>query len=320
MNLNLRNFAIDNRDFVSGTMAGFAAKIVDHPLDTVKVLLQTQDTSTNGKIRYRGAVHCLVDTWKSKGIRGLYKGISSPLIGSMAENALLFWAYNIFKKALGETQGNELPLGKLALAGGLAGAVVPFVNTPVELIKCRLQVQNSASGNFRYYKGPVDVIIKTLKTEGLVKGLYRGNMSTLLREIPGNCVWYGVYEGFCKYMTPVDKKKADLGPSVHLMGGALAGFGYWTAFYPADTVKSMIQTSSDHTKKGFFETLAQIYNHQGLRGLYRGWGVTVTRAAPSHALLLAVYEHTMKLLQPSSPELGGGSDVNVSRHNTRFVS
>ena len=39
------------------------------------------------------------------------------------------------------------------MAGAGAGLVVPFVLTPVELIKCRLQVQNSISSEFRAYKG-----------------------------------------------------------------------------------------------------------------------------------------------------------------------
>ena len=79
-----------------------------------------------------------------KGWLGLYKGLSSPLLGSMAENAVLFWSYGIFKGLLGEKEakarGEELSLLQLSLAGAGAGAVVPCVLTPVELIKCRLQV------------------------------------------------------------------------------------------------------------------------------------------------------------------------------------
>jgi hypothetical protein len=284
--------------FVAGTMGGFSGKLLDYPLDTVKVLLQTQ----GDKPRYNGAWHCLQSTIQTKGIMSLYKGLSSPLLGCMAENALAFWAYNHIKRALGEgtRPGNQpLSLLELALAGAGAGAIVPFVATPIELVKCRLQVQNSANiTSFRQYKGPMDVIIQTVKTEGIFQGLYRGNVSTLAREIPGNFVWYGIYEGTCKYMTPEGGSKADLGPSTHLLGGALSGVGYWTAFYPADTVKTMIQTNPDHSGKGFVQTFLEVYHTKGIRGLYRGWGITVTRAAPAHALIFAVYEYTRKLLQP----------------------
>eukprot|EP00941_MAST-03F_sp_MAST-3F-sp1_P000064 g64.t1 len=281
-------------DFIAGTAAGFVAKLFDYPFDTVKVLLQTQDVANYKGPKYNGAVHCLKHTVESKGFFGLYKGLSSPLLGSMAENAVLFLSYGMFKKALGEDsakkRGEDLSLLRLALAGAGAGAVVPCVLTPVELIKCRLQVQNSISPEFRAYKGPVDCIVKTVRQEGIARGLYKGNGAMLLREIPGNFAWYGVYEGTCKACIPVGGTKADLGTSVHLIGGAMAGVAYWTIFYPADTVKSSIQTDPRFSSKPMIQVASEIYRENGLRGLYRGWGVTALRAAPSHALLFACYE------------------------------
>ena len=205
------------KDFAAGTAGGFAGKLLDYPLDTVKVLLQTQEAGA----RYRGAWHCLTHTVETRGILSLYRGLSSPLLGSMAENALLFWAYNHCQRFLVTINGGDdkLSLLHLSLAGAGAGAVVPFVLTPVELIKCRLQVQNNAAAGFRAYKGPIDVIVQTVRTEGIARGLYRGHTSTLLREIPGNFVWYGLYEGVCLTMTPEGGTKDDLGPAVHLLGG-----------------------------------------------------------------------------------------------------
>ena len=88
---------------------------------------------------------------------------------------------------------------------------------------------------------------------------------------------------------------------------ALAGVGYWTAFYPADTVKSMIQTNPDHMGKGFGETFWAVYRTQGMTGLYRGWGITAARAAPAHAAIFAVYEYTLKLLK-QNPSPSSSSD------------
>ena len=296
--------------FVAGCIGGFAGKLLDYPFDTIKVLLQTQHVTAAKQqaasgaasvkpppVMYRGAWHCFSHTLKEKGFLGLYKGLSAPLLGSMGENAVLFFAYGNFKKhVFGETpDGPDLPLLQLALSGAGAGAVVPFVLTPVELIKCRMQVQNSMADGFKQYKGPVDCIVQTLKTEGLANGLYKGHASTLLREIPGNFFWYGVYEGTCQWLTPEGGTKADLGTSAHLAGGALSGIAYWTAFYPADTVKSQIQTNPDFAQSSFARTFMSIYRNEGFAALYRGWGVTVCRAAPAHALIFAGYEWTVKM-------------------------
>ncbi|KAG7359598.1 mitochondrial carrier protein [Nitzschia inconspicua] len=310
------------RDFLAGTMGGFAGKLLDYPLDTVKVLLQTQHATHGGTssahvaggnkppVIYRGAWHCLRHTVETKGVSGLYKGLSSPLLGSMAENAVLFWMYSHCKRWVAFASGGTDPiiaahtadqrdeenmtLLQLSLAGAGAGFGAAFVLTPVELVKCRLQVQNSMTSGFRVYSGPIDVIVQTIKTEGITRGLYRGHMSTLLREIPGNFVWYGTYEGVCKLMIPPGGTKSDLGPGAHLLGGALAGVGYWTAFYPADTIKSLIQVHPDHSGRGFFEIFKTVLQEEGVRGLYRGWGVTAARAAPAHAAIFTIYEQSLR--------------------------
>jgi hypothetical protein len=64
----------------------------------------------------------------------------------------------------------------------------------------------------------------------------------------------------------------------------------------ADTVKSKIQTNPDHAGKGFVETFNAVYHKEGIRGLYRGWGITAARAAPAHAIIFAVYEYSLKLM------------------------
>jgi len=143
-----------HRDFIAGTVGGFSGKLFDYPFDTVKVLLQTQSSlpSTTAVDRptstvraappapppvYRGALHCLAHTVDTRGVSALYRGISAPLLGSMAENAVLFFSYGKAKQLLGEhpAEGEELSLLQLATAGGAAGAVASFVLNPFEVIK-----------------------------------------------------------------------------------------------------------------------------------------------------------------------------------------
>ncbi|KAL7531817.1 hypothetical protein ACHAXR_005808, partial [Thalassiosira sp. AJA248-18] len=251
------------KDFIAGTVGGFSGKLLDYPFDTVKVLLQTQNSlspastttaSTSqqlsstiqstataaatpqnmSKIKpisplappppvYRGAMHCLSHTIETRGFMSLYQGLSSPLVGSMAENAVLFLSYGEVKRMLGEKPGEnkELSLLQLATAGGVAGAIVSFVLNPFEVIKVQMQVMNSAATaasttanaaagvSTKKYNGVMDCVLKTIRNEGIVKGLYRGQTSLLLREIPGNFCWYGVYEGVCLTQIPEGGTKRD---------------------------------------------------------------------------------------------------------------
>lgn len=159
------------KDFLAGTAGGFSAKVLDYPFDTVKVLLQTQNslapiptsigaqsstistmpnyvrsstttqnTTPQQQKVYRGAIHCLRHTIKTRGFFSLYKGISSPLLGSMAENAVLFLCYGEIKKLMGEKPGHELSLLQLATAGGMSGAVGAVALNPFEVIKGKKKV------------------------------------------------------------------------------------------------------------------------------------------------------------------------------------
>ena len=66
----------------------------------------------------------------------------------------------------------------------------------------------------------IDCVKQTIQKEGIIRGLYRGQTSLLVREIPGNFMWYGVYEAVCKYYIPEGRTKKDLGIEIHMLGGA----------------------------------------------------------------------------------------------------
>lgn len=198
----------------------------------------------------------------------------------MAENAVLFLSYGEVKRRLGEKPGEkELTIFELACSGAVAGGIASWFLNPFEVIKCQMQVMNSTNA-VRQYEGLLDCVVQTIKKDGIAKGLYRGQTSLLLREIPGNFCWYGVYESVCLFHVPKGGTKRDLGISTHLLGGASAGVAYWTAFYPADTVGSQMRANPAYANRSFMQVYMKILRTEGWKGLYRGWGITVLRAAP----------------------------------------
>jgi ornithine carrier protein len=212
----------------------------------------------------------------------------------MAENAVLFLAYNQIQQTIKSFRGGkkELSIGDLCLAGGLSGALVSFVLTPVELLKCRLQTQGYlAVGGSQKLRGPLAVLYDTLASRG-VSGLYSGHSGTFLREVAGGVAWFGVYELAVKKMienTPHARGKNDLSPWQLMGAGALAGMGYNAALYPADVVKSRMQ-SGLHGHDGFFKVTRDIYSTYGSRFFFRGFGLTVCRSAPSSGVIFFTYE------------------------------
>ena len=77
---------------------------------------------------------------------------------------------------------------------------------------------------------------------------------------------------------------------------------YWGAFYPADTVKSEIQTMTtlpaDRGRSLVLYTFRRIYRAQGIAGLYAGVIPSMLRAAPAHSALFLCYEFVSNALRP----------------------
>jgi len=111
--------------------------------------------------------------------------------------------------------------------------------------------------------------------------------------------WFGVYEGTCRFLTPTNVSREDLGALQKVVAGGLAGVVFWAIPFPADVVKSCMQTMPANDARqhlGFFAVLRHIVKNQGFFALYRGFGVTALRAAPCNGAIFLCYEATIKFL------------------------
>ncbi|KAI5369528.1 Putative mitochondrial carrier domain superfamily [Septoria linicola] len=290
------------KDIVYGSVAGIVGKVVEYPFDTVKVRLQSQPDHL--PLRYAGPLDCFKQSLAEGGVRGLYRGVSAPLVGAAAENASLFWAYRLAQDVLkvtvlpGTLEGEKLPLGALVAAGAMSGCVTSLVLTPIELVKCRMQVpsQSPQDPSLRVSRGPLAIISDVWKREGLA-GFWRGQLGTLLRETGGGAAWFGSYETLSLYFKNRlrDPENDSLPIWQQMVSGAVAGMAYNFVFFPADTIKSKIQTGElTNVKPTFTNVGKELFQTHGLKGLYRGCGITVARSAPSSALIFTIYEYLRK--------------------------
>ena len=294
-------------------------------------------------------------------------------MGAAAENATLFLVYNNIRRALvSNAPSSELPktpFSHILLAAAGGGAATSFVlyvavyfvpsnfacvqcfifRTPVELVKCKMQVQMIASSPLHptaqvsstptamaahprvpisSLPGPITILRSVIAAEG-VRGLWLGHTGTLIRETGGAVVWFGVKELVSDQLLarrahlqsapppsplkllPVISELHDKLPTppLHLkpwesaLSGACAGVTFSFLLFPADCVKSTIQTEEELRpraklrsgetplpKSTFSGVFKEIYRTKGIKGLYAGCGVTVARSAPSSALIFLIYD------------------------------
>lgn len=198
----------------------------------------------------------------------------------------MFSANGLFRRLLRTDGEASLSLGRLSLAGGLAGSVMALLNCPIELIKVRLQVQTGARKPL--YRNFVDCARKTFASEGLI-GLYRGFGMTLARDFPSYAGYFFVYEGSKSVLAAWQAQPESMVPAWQLMlCGGFAGFGAWIPAYPQDVLKSRMQVTPGI---GTVEALKLLLMEGGgVRGLFRGFAPTMARAFPANAATFLAYE------------------------------
>ena len=86
--------------------------LVGHPFDLVKVRLQTAE-----KGAYAGAMDVVKKTLARDGFRGVYRGVTAPLIGVTPMFAVSFWVPNLCPSSLLLLQGDCIVLRSLFVSG-----------------------------------------------------------------------------------------------------------------------------------------------------------------------------------------------------------
>ncbi|KAK3618609.1 carnitine transporter [Elasticomyces elasticus] len=272
------------RDFAAGGVGGIFAVVVGHPFDLVKVRMQTAEKGV-----YTGAMDVVRKTVAREGlVRGMYAGVSAPLVGVTPMFAVSFWGYGVGKQlveSFSEVKDGQYSVGQVSAAGFFSAIPMTIITAPFERVKIILQIQGQkqlAPGEKPKYSGGMDVV-RQLYKQGGIKSVYRGSVMTLARDGPGSAAYFATYETIKRRLTPKDEsgkpQKLSL-PAVMAAGGA-AGVAMWIPVFPVDTIKSRLQSADGNA--GISATIKQLYAKGGLKAFFPGMGPAMARAIPANA-------------------------------------
>lgn len=244
--------------------------------------MQTQDVKNP---KYRGTFHCLKSIAAKESVRGLYRGLSSPMAGVSVINGIVFGVYGNIQRV----SPNPDSFTAHFLAGSTAGLVQSLVCSPMELAKTQLQLQNDRFGKSKF-KGPIDCLAHIYRCEG-IRGVFKGLNVTALRDVPGFATYFVSYE----YLM---RQKKNPGILYTLFAGGLAGMCSWLLTIPIDVIKSRIQvdgmTGDRPAYNGMIDCFRKSYQTEGNAVFTRGLGSTLLRAFPMNAVCFLVVSLTLK--------------------------
>lgn len=283
------------KHFLAGGFGGICTVITGHPLDTIKVHLQTMPSGPHIKTPlYSGTFDCAAKIVKKEGILGLYKGMSAPLTGVSPIFAVCFCGYGLGKRLIQWNSTEPLTYTQYFLAGGFSGIFTTSIMAPGERIKVLLQLQGSEKES-KKYNGLMNCAVKLLK-EGGIRNLFRGFCATLTRDVPGTGMYFLVYEYVQdKYTEKTGAKSMNTLSTI--CAGGFAGMAYWLIGMPADVLKSRLQAAPEETyQKGIRSVFAELIRNEGPLALYKGVTPVMIRAFPANAACFIGVELSMKLL------------------------
>lgn len=277
------------RSLAAGGVGGVCAVVIGHPFDLVKVRLQTAEKGV-----YTGAMDVVRKTIAREGMfRGLYAGVSAPLVGVTPMFAVSFWGYDMGKKLVESASTvpivNNTPqysIGQISAAGFFSAIPMTLITAPFERVKIILQIQGQKQlgpGEKPKYNGGVDVV-RQLYKEGGVKSVFRGSAMTLARDGPGSAAYFATYEYIKRTLSPKDENgnaTGELSLKAVIAAGGAAGVAMWIPVFPVDTVKSRLQSAAGKPTIG--GTIRELYGKGGVKAFFPGFGPALARAVPANA-------------------------------------
>eukprot|EP00927_Polykrikos_kofoidii_P050439 TRINITY_DN44357_c0_g1_i1.p1 TRINITY_DN44357_c0_g1~~TRINITY_DN44357_c0_g1_i1.p1 ORF type:complete len:374 (-),score=53.97 TRINITY_DN44357_c0_g1_i1:116-1237(-) len=192
---------------------------------------------------------------------------------------------------------------KALASGGVAGCVAKSAVAPLSRVTILMQVQSMRPNKYKRRGRPnnpyfVQSLLKIVREEGVL-ALWRGNGAALVHRFPYTAVTF--------YTNALMRRRLESEPFFTRWPGQVQAFvcggvGAMVAIslcYPLDVVKTRL-TSQTKTKyyKGIVHTLQMIGQNEGVRGFYRGLGVSLSGTTPMLALNFAFYHVFFDVYKP----------------------
>ncbi|KAI9716444.1 MAG: hypothetical protein M1812_005339 [Candelaria pacifica] len=183
--------AMDQKlSILTGASAGATEAFVVVPFELVKIRLQ--DRAQAGK--YNGMIDAVTKIIKAEGPLALYNGLESTLWRHVLWNSGYFGCIFQVRELMPKAEGKGQQMRNDLLAGATGGTVGTILNTPMDVVKSRIQNSPKVAGQAPKYNWAWPAIGTVMKEEGF-SALYKGFLPKVLRLGPGGGILLVVFTG-----------------------------------------------------------------------------------------------------------------------------
>lgn len=158
-------------------------------------------------------------------------------------------------------------------------AICKTMTAPYERFKLILQTQSMSKINVNYQNMKVSDYFKTAKSREGSRSFFRGNLTNILHSIPSIYLRIQLYLHLrSKFQNNENLTKSQFIFCELLISGVSATIPL-LAFYPLEVIKIRLTTEirlkkNEKIYAGIYDCFHKIYTAEGIRGLYRGLGIS----------------------------------------------
>lgn len=174
----------------AGASAGATEAFVVVPFELIKIRMQDRISAS----RYTSVTDCLYKTIKAEGPGALFNGLESTLWRHTLWNAGYFGCIFQVREFLPKSDVKKRQVVNDLVSGAVGGTVGTMINTPMDVIKSRIQNSPKLAGKTPKYSWAWPALRTVYKEEGFF-ALYKGFTPKVIRLGPGGGILLVVYTG-----------------------------------------------------------------------------------------------------------------------------
>ncbi|KPP74974.1 tricarboxylate transport protein, mitochondrial-like [Scleropages formosus] len=285
-----RKITHPGKAILAGGIAGGIEICITFPTEYVKTQLQLDERANPP--RYRGIGDCVRLTVQDHGLRGLYRGLSSLLYGSIPKSAVRFGTFEMLSNTMRDPSGRLDNTRSLLCGLGAGVAEAVLVVCPMETLKVKL-IHDQCSLQPRY-RGFFHGVREIIRDHG-VRGTYQGLTATVLKQGSNQAIRFYVMTSLRNWYKGDDPRR-EMHPVVTAAFGATAGAASVFGNTPLDVVKTRMQGLEAHKYRNTMDCAFQILRNEGPQAFYKGTVPRLGRVCLDVAIVFVIYEEVVKML------------------------
>jgi len=234
-----------------------------------------------GSHQFSSTADAFIKIVRYEGAASLYNGLAPTLTMAIPATVLYFAT---FDKLNIKFKDNDLGMVvSPLLAGSLARLIAATSIAPLELLRTRAQAEANPLGMMALGRSEV--------RENGFRGLFRGLVPTLIRDIPFSAIYWVCVENAKIALSACDDQDEPRSRMVKaLVAGASSAMVASVVTTPFDVIKTKIQTCPKAEVCSTYRIARDILRVDGFGGFFVGLTPRIAKVVPACAIMLSTYE------------------------------